>query len=94
MPSYARRVCKQQAATASMTSAYWEVLRICRKISKKRFLLLRGDLGIAPTKQNDNFPYETLSDFRMAPIAPFSSRDTWAWEMPSRQATSIWVWPS
>ena len=42
MPSYARRVCKPQAATASMTSAHWEVLRICRKISEKTFPFTAG----------------------------------------------------
>ena len=38
--------------------------------------------------------YETLIDFRMAPMAPFSSLDTWAWDMPRVLATSIWVFPS
>ncbi len=31
---------------------------------------------------------------RMAEMAPFSSRDTWAWEIPRESATSIWVFPS
>ncbi len=39
-------------------------------------------------------PQLTLTDFRMAPMAFFSSRDTWAWEMPTMDATSIWVFPS
>ena len=44
---------------------------------------------------NHNLPYqETLTDLRMAEMAPFSSRDTWAWEIPKREATSIWVLPS
>ena len=38
--------------------------------------------------------YDTLTDLRIWEIAPFSSRDTWAWEIPSRLATSIWVLPS
>ena len=38
--------------------------------------------------------YDTAMIFRMAPMAPFSSRDTWAREMPSTPATSIWVRPS
>ena len=37
---------------------------------------------------------ETLTALRMALMAPFSSRDTWAWEMPRAPATSIWVLPS
>ena len=40
------------------------------------------------------FIQETLTDLRMAEIAPFSRRDTWAWEMPREPATSIWVLPS
>ena len=31
---------------------------------------------------NNNLPYDTLISLRMEAIAPFSSRDTWAWEMP------------
>ena len=38
--------------------------------------------------------YETLMNFRMVLMAPFSRRETWAWEMPKRLATSIWVLPS
>ena len=38
--------------------------------------------------------HETLTDFRMALMAPFSSRETWAWEIPRASATSIWVFPS
>ncbi len=30
---------------------------------------------------------------RIVPRALFSSRETWAWEMPTRPATSIWVFP-
>ena len=37
---------------------------------------------------------ERLKDFRMVLIAPFSSRDTCAWEIPREVATSIWVLPS
>ena len=37
---------------------------------------------------------ETLTDLRMALMAPFSRRETWAWEMPRELATSIWVLPS
>ena len=33
--------------------------------------------------------HETLMLFRIAEIAPFSSRDTWAWEIPREPATSI-----
>ena len=43
---------------------------------------------------NNNLPYETETLLRMAEMAPFSSRETWAWEMPSTLATSIWVLPS
>lgn len=32
--------------------------------------------------------------FLMVLMAPFSSRDTWAWEMPTSAETSIWVLPS
>ena len=31
--------------------------------------------------------------FLMAEMAPFSRRDTWAWEMPISVETSIWVLP-
>ena len=51
----------------------------------------RGD---TLTNVNNNLPYETLMLLRMALMAPFSSRDTWAWEMPKTPATSIWVLPS
>ena len=37
---------------------------------------------------------ETLTDLRMAEMAPFSKRETWAWEIPKLPATSIWVLPS
>ena len=43
---------------------------------------------------NDRKAYDRLKDFRMVLIAPFSSRETWAWEMPKAVATSIWVFPS
>ena len=46
------------------------------------------------TTVNDNLSHDTLSDFRMAAMAPFSSLDTWAWEIPREEATSIWVFPS
>jgi len=36
----------------------------------------------------------TLTYFRNSQIAPFSSLDTWAWEMCMDLATSIWVIPS
>ena len=38
--------------------------------------------------------YDTLTDLRMELMAPFSRRETWAWEMPRKLATSIWVLPS
>ena len=38
--------------------------------------------------------YDTLTDFRMAPMALFSNLETCAWEIPSIPATSIWVLPS
>ena len=38
--------------------------------------------------------YDTLTDFRMEEMAPFSRRLTWAWEIPRVFATSIWVFPS
>ena len=41
-----------------------------------------------------NEPQDTLTAFLMALMAPFSSLDTWAWEMPRVPATSIWVFPS
>ena len=37
---------------------------------------------------------EMLTYFRMVLMAPFSSRDTCAWEIPRWVATSIWVLPS
>ena len=43
---------------------------------------------------NDNLSHDTLTDLRIAAMAPFSSLDTWAWEMPREEATSIWVFPS
>ena len=44
---------------------------------------------------NYNLPHQdTLTDLRMAESAPFSNRDTCAWEIPNRAATSIWVLPS
>ena len=48
----------------------------------------------SPTPKNDNLSYDTLTDLRRAAMAPFSSRDTWAWEIPRESATSIWVFPS
>ena len=45
-------------------------------------------------RRNTNLHYDTLICFRIAEIAPFSNRDTWAWEMPIAWATSIWVRPS
>ena len=58
--------------------------------------LARNDVVLfgAPITLNYNFSHETDTDFRMAEMAPFSSRDTWAWEMPRTPATSIWVFPS
>ena len=35
--------------------------------------------------------YDTLMFFLRVAIAPFSSRDTCAWEIPKVFATSIWV---
>ena len=32
--------------------------------------------------------------FLMVLMAPFSSLDTWAWEIPTSAETSIWVFPS
>ena len=43
---------------------------------------------------NNNLYYDTLICFRMVQMAPFSSRDTCACEIPSACATSIWVRPS
>ena len=51
----------------------------------------RGDKFIT---SNYNLSYETLTVLRMDEIAPFSNRDTWAWEIPRVEATSIWVLPS
>ena len=39
-------------------------------------------------------PQDTNTAFLIWPMAFFSSRDTWAWEMPTIPATSIWVLPS
>ena len=39
------------------------------------------------------FFYDTIS-FRRRFRAPFSRRETWAWEMPMVRATSVWVLPS
>ena len=41
-----------------------------------------------------SFRYEMRMLLRMALMAPFSSRETWAWEMPRAPATSIGVLPS
>ena len=48
----------------------------------------------AVTKINDHLSHETLIYLRILWMAPFSSLDTWAWEMPRVLATSIWVLPS
>ena len=45
-------------------------------------------------KERERDQEVTLTDFRMALIAPFSNRDTCAWEIPNRAAPSIWVLPS
>ena len=37
---------------------------------------------------------DTLTLFLRLPMAPFSRRLTWAWEIPRVDATSIWVFPS
>ena len=52
------------------------------------------DLEAAEGENPSAYDQEMLTDFRMAEIAPFSNRETWAWEMPKLPATSIWVLPS
>lgn len=37
--------------------------------------------------------FSLYSSFRILFSAFFSSRDTWAWEMPTSADTSIWVLP-
>ena len=53
-----------------------------------------GIAAVNSTVNNNLSDYEILTDLRIAPMAPFSSLDTWAWEMPRWLATSIWVLPS
>ena len=38
--------------------------------------------------------FHAVMFFLICRIAFFSRRDTWAWEMPTCRATSIWVRPS
>ena len=60
---------------------------------KSQIAMQFGREGQDPPLRMD-FNHETLTDLRMAEMAPFSRRDTWAWEMPRVLATSIWVLPS
>ena len=57
------------------------------------------ETGCADSEQSGKLKFEyqdtcTPMNFRRELMAPFSSRETWAWEICSSFATSIWVLPS
>ena len=76
-----------------------EALNIINKFQKK--MLKNRSASLATARWNTEltagaalrrfFSYKCL---RMVLMAPFSSRLTWAWEMPTSAETSIWVLPS
>lgn len=47
----------------------------------------------APNRDTVRGGFQLTMAFRMLFSAPFSNLETWAWEMPMRSATSIWVFP-
>ena len=51
-------------------------------------------LSVITDKREFIIGYEVEMALRKLLMAPFSNRDTWAWEMPTMPATSICVLPS
>ena len=70
-------------------------MRFCDKTAGRAMLAPTFLLGNCTTNPKLlSSCYEMRMLLRMALMAPFSSRETWAWEMPRAPATSIWVLPS
>ena len=61
---------------------------------KASYGLFDAALSYRAPKANLMILPETDTDLRIWEIAPFSNRETWAWEIPKELATSIWVRPS
>ena len=57
-------------------------------------IIAKADTTVSRSTPETPRYHETLTDLRMALMAPFSSRDTCAWDIPRAEATSIWVLPS
>ena len=69
------------------------------QVGRNGTALIRHGFAVPPSPKGkalvcEAIIYDTLTDLRMVLMAPFSRRETWAWEMPRVLATSIWVLPS
>ena len=89
LPKEAERERIATACGIAMTAVF---VAGCGGLTLYGFQVRRWGQGPHPTEEDQLTCTETY--FRSSQIAPFSNRDTWAWEMCMPFATSIWVIPS